>query len=315
MKNYIVYWFVLMSATIFGQATHEAGLVSDNDLYISLKRDQYYTNGIEIFYRRLGAVTTAKRAKTIYEFKMGQYMYNPQTAQPKNIHYHDRPYAGYLFAQAGRNHFYRDESVFKINFQLGTLGPASGAEQLQEGIHKLLGYKKVIGWEYQIQSTLGAQIQLFYSDKLLPKTTNQKIDFNWHAKADLGTIWDGLTTGFTTRITLADPLLPIYNSGLYGAAMNAASQKAGEKKEFYFFITPTVNYQLYDATIQGSLFNDNSPLTYGIKPWRFFAEAGLKYRKNNWNLSYSYIYKSVEPINNAVKSHRYGSIAASYLWN
>jgi hypothetical protein len=42
--------------------------------------------------------------------------------------------------------------------------------------------------------------------------------------------------------------------------------------------------QLYDATIQGSLFSNRSPITFSLVPYRFNGEAGFKYR--NLNLSY-----------------------------
>jgi hypothetical protein len=37
---------------------------------------------------------------------------------------------------------------------------------------------------------------------------------------------------------------------LYAAAAGSS------ESEFYFYIAPSINYQLYDATIQGSLFSN-----------------------------------------------------------
>jgi hypothetical protein len=48
-------------------------------------------------------------------------------------------------------------------------------------------------------------------------------------------------------------------------------------------------------------------------PFRFQGEAGFKYRKNHWNASYSFLYRSKEVDNRANKSYFYGSIAIGYL--
>jgi hypothetical protein len=60
---------------------------------------------------------------------------------------------------------------------------------------------------------------------------------------------------------------------LYAAAAGSS------ESEFYFYIAPSINYQLYDATIQGSLFSNRSPITFSLVPYRFNGEAGFKYRK------------------------------------
>jgi hypothetical protein len=57
---------------------------------------------------------------------------------------------------------------------------------------------------------------------------------------------------------------------LYAAAAGSS------ESEFYFYIAPSINYQLYDATIQ-SLFN-RSPITFSLVPYRFNGEAGFKYK-------------------------------------
>jgi hypothetical protein len=50
-------------------------------------------------------------------------------------------------------------------------------------------------------------------------------------------------------------------------------------EEFYLYIAPSIRYQLYDATIQGSLFNDNSAVTFDLIPIRFNGEVGLNIGK------------------------------------
>lgn len=290
----------------------EIGMTIDNDLFTSTVNDQYYTNGIEIFYRYLNANENPKINKKTTEFRIGQYIYNPHTVEAASISKHDRPFAGYLFAEAGFAKFYQNESVLKWSTQLGVMGPNSFAEDFQKLFHRAFGYKNVQGWNYQIHNGIGIQGSLFYSAKLGPKQTN-KIDFHMQGEANLGSIFTGISVGPLARISLKKTLLPIYDSGLYGASLNSDKTKYKEQSEFYFYINPNVNLQIYDATIQGRLFNDNSPVTYNLVPLRFNGEAGFRYRKDHWNLHYLFVFRSKELHNDRMENYFYGSIGATYL--
>lgn len=294
------------------QRNAEIGLIIDNDLFTSTVNDQYYTNGIEIFYRYLNRNEDPKINKKTTEFRVGQYIYNPHTVEARSISKHDRPFAGYLFAEAGFAKFYQSESVLKLGTQLGVIGPNSQAEGFQKLFHKAFGYKDVEGWNFQIQNGVAVQGSLFYSKKLGPKQID-KIDYHIQGEANLGTVFTGITVGPLARISLKKTLLPIYDSGLYGASLNTDKAKYKEQSEFYFYINPNLNVQVYDATIQGRLFNDNSPVTYNLVPLRFNGEAGFRYRKDHWNLHYLFVFRSKELRNDRMENYFYGSIGATYL--
>ncbi len=302
----------LVTTLALAQRPAEIGLITDNDLYTSLENDQYYTNGLELYYRYLSNYKSENVAKRIYEFRVGQYIYNAQSSKPKDINFHDRPFAGYLFAEAGLNTFYSNENVLKAGVQLGVVGPESMARQVQEGMHNLFGYHKVRGWEYQITTIPAAQANVFYSHKVLRNTFSEKTDFQVTAEVNAGTIWTGATVGITSRVSLSGLLLPMYESSLHGAALDNDPEKYKGRRELYLYFTPMLNYQLYDATIQGSLFNDKSPVTFPLIPFRFNAEAGIKYRRNNWSLSYSFNYRGKELSNIVITGYYYGSINIGY---
>jgi len=284
----------------------EIGLITDNDLYTSSRYDMYYTNGLELFYRFRSNNTNIKVDKEITELKVGQYIYTPRYIDSPNVALVDRPYAGYLFGALGKHFFYKNESVLKINFQLGYVGPNAYGEEVQTSLHNLVGYKEVLGWENQILNTLAVQTHVFLSKKLFNSKTNNKIDFHWRSEANLGTVLTGASTGFLSRIAIKK-LVPVNNSNLYDGAIGS------NESELYFYIAPSINYQLYDATIQGSLFNNNSPITFSLVPFRFNGEAGFKYRKNNLNLSYVFVYRGKELYSKTSSGYFYGSIGVSYL--
>jgi lipid A 3-O-deacylase len=315
-KKFFVALSFLLSALSFGQAkTTETGFITDNDLYTSSKNDMYYTNGLELFYRFLSKNNNEKINKKITEFRIGQYIYNPRFINKAAVTINDRPFTGYLFAQAGRSFFYKSESVLKTNFQLGFMGPNALGRETQESFHHLIGYKEVFGWENQLHNAFAVQAHVMYSKKMFASKHNDFIDLHFQSEANLGTIFDGISTGFLTRIGFRK-LLPIYDSNLHDASVSFQPQY--NIREFYFYAMPSVNYQFYDATIEGSMFSNTSPVTFDLEPLRFNAEFGLKYRHNNFNMSYSFIYRGRElndPHTNTNTGYFYGSIRFGYLLN
>jgi lipid A 3-O-deacylase len=315
-KKSFITLFLLASVFAFGQVkTSEIGFISDNDLYTSSKNDMYYTNGLELFYRFLSKNDNSKINKKITEFRIGQYIYNPRFINETAVDINDRPFTGYLFAEAGRSFLYQSESVLKTNFQLGFMGPNAFGRETQESFHHIIGYKEVFGWENQLHNAFAIQANMMYSKKMFPSKHNDFIDLHFQSEANLGTIFDGVSTGFLTRIGFKK-LLPIYDSNLHDASISFEPQY--NIREFYFYAMPSVNYQFYDATIQGSVFSNTSPITFDLEPLRFNAEFGLKYRHNNFNMSYSFIYRGRElkdPETNTNSGYFYGSIRFGYLLN
>jgi hypothetical protein len=301
----------MITTFVLGQSSiREVGLVTENDLYTSSKNDKYYTNGLELFYRFLIKNNDSKVNKKSIEFNIGQYIYSPKFVNKGAIAVIDRPFAGYLFAGAEKGFFYKNESVFKAGIELGFLGPDSFARETQNKLHEVLSYKPVYGWETQIANGMAIQTHFLFSKKVYSKLNSDKIDFHIHSDVNVGTIFTSISVGFLSRIGFRK-LVPIYDSNLYGASIT--SEIGQPHREFYFYIAPSIKYQMYDATIQGSLFNDNSPVTFNLIPIRFNGEAGLKYRKDNLNLSYAFVYRSKELHNVINTGYFYGSIVVSYL--
>ncbi|OXA82541.1 hypothetical protein SAMN05444397_107139 [Flavobacterium aquidurense] len=313
-KKIVFAFLILTTALSFGQGkTKEFGFITDNDLYTSSKNDMYYTNGLELFFRYLSKKENEKINKKITEFRVGQYIYNPRYINETAVDINDRPFTGYLFAEAGRSFFYNSESVLKTDFQLGFMGPNAFGRETQESFHHLIGYKKVYGWENQLTNAFAVQAHVLYSKKLFPGKHNDFVDLHFQSEANLGTIFDGVSTGFLARIGFKK-LLPVYDSNLHDASVSAQPQF--DVREFYFYAMPSVNYQFYDATIEGSMFSDTSPVTFELEPLRFNAEFGLKYRHNNFNISYSFLYRGRElkdPETNTNSGYFFGSIRLGFL--
>jgi hypothetical protein len=305
---------VYLNTQAYGQTyKNEFGFKSDNDSYLAQGSDRYYTNGLFIHYRR--AVDQSKlrsrREKKIYEITAGQRMYNPISGQSPDPSRHDRPFAGYLFAGAALTWYNAKEELLKAGLELGTTGPHSLAQDAQELLHKTIGFYQIAGWEYQIGNALHANASVQYT-RLIGRSAGGSTDFSFDGYAQAGTIFNAAGAGILFRTGRINQL---FNSATTNAVIaNQSKTKALTEREFFFYAKPELNYIAYDATVEGSLFNDNSPVTYGVKPLLFRQLLGVNYSSRRFTFDFSIIVQS-RALKSRAYAHQYGSVSMYYRFN
>lgn len=315
-KHLFILTFIISLITgncVYGQNNNsynsEFGFTSDNDAYLAMGQDQYYTNGLFVNYRKVmpeHTIHNTRVAKKIWEIKIGQQIYNAKSGYVPGRQFIDRPFAGYLFGSFSRHWLFKNENGLKAELQIGTIGDRSFSKEGQELYHEALGFYEINGWQYQIQDGLGINARVSYLYKI---TQNQKnnIDLSLPASALLGNSFSGLRAGLLFRTGKINPL----NNSM---ATNSNLAHTGRYEgEFYFFLKPELNWIAYDATISGSMLRKKSEneVTFDSKPFVFSQELGLAYAKSRWNLGFSLIFKTKE-IESSAKAHQYGSIKMGY---
>jgi len=316
MKQKILFLSLLLfvSINIFSQRKYskEFSFLNDNDLFISTHQDRYYTNGMFFTYRYLSSKLLKNTEKKIFEIQLGHHMYTPFKATVQQHGDHDRPFAGYLFGNFGVNYFYKNESILKTSLQIGVIGPSAMSKDLQDFIHDIYGYKKAIGWKHQITDALGVNLNIDYIKSL---ANENYLDINWVNKIKIGTIYSNFSTGFYGRIGLK-PLQKIMNSIAFNSNLNNKSTKFNNRIESFIYIKPMFSYVVYDATIQGSFLNKNSPITFEIEPFKFTTEIGIRFTSNRFNFGYAINYhtKKLKSVR-VPKRNFYGTIQLNYQFN
>ena len=307
--------FLFISICTFSQQkfSKEFSFVNDNDLYISVKKDQYYTNGMFFSFRTL-ADHSEKLHKKIYEMQLGHEIYTPYRANVTNIARHDRPFAGYFYGNFGVIRAYKTNTIVKTNIQLGVLGEDAFGEELQDFIHRIYNFRSSNGWDYQIRNTLALNFDFEYI-KVLGKNNSNHSDINFVGKLRLGTIFNELALGFTGRISF-NQIQSISNSIAFNTHLNNNKTSFNREIESFFYYNPSLALIAYDATIQGSLFNNNSPITYIPRAIRFDIEVGYRFTSNRWNFGYAFHFHSnkLQNLRND-KGNYYGRLFFSYLFN
>ena len=130
------------------------------------------------------------------------------------------------------------------------LGPASWGEGLQNSYHKLFGYSRFNGWQYQVQNALGIDLGAAYAQTVLE-------DSSWfklvpQATVNLGTTYTNASIGMYTVIGSFEKNS---HSVLWNAGVSAVSENKHRKSELFMYWYPQIIYQVYNGTVQGGLLN------------------------------------------------------------
>jgi len=311
---YLFLFLSFFSTLIYAQNfKNELGLKSDNDSYLGQGSDRYYTNGLFLNFRH--ALDQQKLPQGIekktYEITLGQKMFNPYSGYAPDPASQDRPFAGYLYAEGAMNWFYSNESILKTSVQVGTTGKNSLAEAGQELLHRVIGFYDLEGWDYQIKNELALNLSAQYT-RLLGRVADNAVEFSFEGYANLGTTFTGAGAGLLFR---TGSLNQLFNSAYTNAVIgNNAKTKALVKREFFFYAKPQLNLVGYDATIQGSLFNNDSPVTFGQKPLVFAQQLGVDYSSQRFTFDFGVIFKTKE-VKSVARAHQWGSISMFYRFD
>jgi len=314
VKYILLLLFISSMASLKAQVyNNEIGLKSDNDSYLMDGRDRYYTNGIFLTYRRAlhPEQLSEKLEKKILEVSVGQKMYSPISGYAPNPLRQDRPFAGYLYVEGGMNWFMKNESVIKATAQVGTVGPNALAQNGQEMLHRAIGFYEPEGWDYQIRNEMAVNLSAQYI-RLLYRPNNNVFDLSFDGYVNAGTTFSGAGAAVVIRAGKINQLF--HTASTFSVIGQASHTKPLVKREFFFYTKPQLNFIAYDATIQGSMYKSNSPVTFDSKPFVFAQQLGLNYSSKRFTADFGMVFKTKE-IKSRAKAHQYGMISLFYRFN
>ena len=236
--------------------------------------DRYYTNGVEIEYHRqqLGNSVLSRLlfdplvdSKPIYSLVLKHEIYTPRNVLG-DPSFNDRPYAGVLLL-GFKGAFYDvdHQYVLSSTIQAGLLGRWAGGQFVQNGIHFLLPASEPIpGWDFQIHQDVLLSYLVDYQKLLLDRG-----DFQIDALAatSLGLPLTDFSGGIRLR----------YGKGV--TFFTPQHLLSVEGMQYNFFAEASARYVVYDATLQGGVFNRGSPHTIEIiNPLLAQVKAGASFR-------------------------------------
>jgi hypothetical protein len=223
----------------------------DNDLYFS--RDRAYSNGIMIGYsKRLSRdfmfVKAHPQEALQLDLQVGHQIYTPGDIDALSTRFFDRPFAGWLFAEAALTKA-TTHKMYRVALEAGVTGNASFAEDIQVWYHRLLGIDKKPSWVDQIPSELMVNIKPQF---VFDKTLRDDFFLNFVSNGSLGTKdifieqFAGVVFGSRNSLSTTSDF------GMIGTSST---------KEFFAFAQAGYRYVIQNSLLEGSLLNDNAAFT------------------------------------------------------
>jgi len=285
----------------------EFTLTTDNDAYLLQKKDAYYTNG---FSFNLRTAKEIKGKRVISSYELGQKIYTPlirKTTGPKDI---DRPYCGYLYLQFMQTHFPANDAVLQYQATLAQVGQASLGEDIQNSYHKMLGYARFTGWQYQVQNALGIDAGIKYAQTLLQDSSLFKFVPVIEASLGMNYTYAGIGTYFCLGAFEKNQQSALWNTRLQKKAV-----KTDRKFELFAYWYPQVLFQGYNVTVQGGLISKGQGAVLADpEPVMFLQHIGLCFANGRFTTNLALVIQSKETTTQT-DSHQYGSVQLSYRFH
>ena len=327
MQKFFLILFLILSLGIKGFAQepdsarvyrHEIQIVSDNDNYLLNLEDGYYTNGFFISYnfinydRNQSNLAKSKRTKTITRFELGQLIYNPHDYDSYANGNVDRPFAGYLFVKAQQSRFFENENLMQYGISAGVIGQSSFARQVQTVYHHFLGIHHLEGWETQVNNSASINFNLDYVHHLVGNSPGRIFDVSAIGKINAGTSFDNAVGGLVFRLGKFERN---DRSAYWNSRLDKSRGHYAKKSELFIFIQPELEYQFYNATLEGGIYRkEKGPVTSSPMPWVYTNHIGFCYAKNKIGFSFAYVHESREA-RTMIANDDYATLSFSFRFN
>jgi lipid A 3-O-deacylase len=262
---------VLMQA---GNTSHEVFFTAtwDNDLLDYT--DHYFTNGIgfELFHPVISASPLArllpglKYSINYYGLSFIQNMYTPLKLNRPEVLVGDRPFASYLVLGHQRISLSPEKHRrLQTEISIGVIGPGALGNFAQDMIHT----EAPTGWQYQVRNDFVLNYSMRYDHGLY---NGKSLKIAAVGGGQAGTLYDNIMGGLFLQVGRANDR--------YGSIFQTSGpQKPYRKRICYYFSLDVINKViLYDATLEGGMFNDESVYTIEsdqVKRYVFTGKAGF----------------------------------------
>ena len=341
-KNIVQTWIIRISLSVIlvlilvdsSLATEEGNIISlqvENDFF-GERTDRHFTHGTRLVYITKPLKWMTEAANRIPWFFMepdsaisndalrargslslGQNIYTPEDISADQLILTDRPYAGWLYLGFGVVTEKGSSRYDQLKLEIGLVGPASQAEEVQTFFHSLWGMTIPRGWDHQIKNEPG--INLYYEQvrRLAKKRliSGFEIDLLPHFGGSLGNVFTYGACGITAR--LGRNLENDFGPPRIRPSLPGGGFFQQEKKlNWYLFIGAEGRLVLRNIFLDGNTFRDS----HSVKKEMFMGDiqAGISMQINRFRLSYTRIFRGRE-FEEQNKGDVFGSISLSYQFH
>ncbi|MDA8547568.1 lipid A deacylase LpxR family protein [Flavobacteriaceae bacterium] len=297
MKNSLFLKLIVLFISFnFCYSQNQINLDVDNDLYFD-SRDMYYSSGIFVSFSSLKNTDD----KIFFNhFKIGQLIYTPSSRYEINPNLYDYPYSGYLFLELSKQKQISKNSSFTLGGNIGITGDASLAKGMQNLYHDLVLDLPNLAWNSQMPQEFQINLlaNFFKGFKI-----EENINITSKLYSKIGTYQ--IMTGINFGLLIGDLSWTGFSDNLINNSKNKLSFYLGTHQEYYF----------HDYKLEGSLFNEDAPLTMTSNKYRNTLEVGLKKKFKNLQILTTFNSMSKDTEKQRTSRHPFLKISLSYQLN
>lgn len=275
-----------------------ASLQLENDA--PMEHDRHYTNGIRMAWltppldpsaaRRWAATLlpfTAESATIRFDFALGQSLFTPTNLQTANPDPTDRPYAAWLYLNAGllaETATERDQ----LYLGLGLVGPSALGHEVQDLFHE----RDALGWRHQLRGEPTLELQYQHTWRIWRRDAGS-IAFDVLPKAGfaVGTAHVFANAGLMVRAgyNLPDDFGPsLADPGLLGSTPFGSA----DGFSFYIFAAADGRAVAHNMFLDGGTFRDGPSVD--SRSFVGDGQFGFVAQWDGVRLTASYVFRSDE---------------------
>jgi lipid A 3-O-deacylase len=323
---------VIAAATVgaarAGDPSWIGSVIEEDDYWAPDNRDRHYTHGI-----RFGATSgdvedpywqapfhwlplfpqTGETTRR-YELMLGQNMYTPENTTLTNPDPRDRPYAGWLYGGAALMQDTDTRQFDRYALRLGTIGPSSLAGQLQTRWHLLIAVARPAGWHAQLHDEPSLDLYRERKWRIYTLLEGMSPGLGWdvlpQASLRVGNVYDYVAAGAMIRFgrnLLVDYGPAHIDENLGASYVNPSNGDGGWG--WYVFVGTEGRLVGRNIFLDGNSFQRSPSVHKEVAVGD--AEAGIAIVSGHFRLSYTYVYRSNEFINQDHPDH-YGSFNVTF---
>jgi hypothetical protein len=302
------------------QDTASIWTIQDENASISTASltDRYYVNGLKLGWispttavpdaiASLGHVLWGDGVQRV-GINLTQYIYTPADTEAVIPPPGDRPYAGVLMANFSLLSD-TDTSRSTVMAGIGVVGPWALAEQVQNGIHDLIGQKRNNGWGTQLKNEPALQLM---SDRVWRLNTGTVGGLETQAlpalQAGLGNVRIYAMAGLTMRIGQGldeDYGVPRIPPGMSGGDAFIRTRNFA----WYVFAGADGQAVAHDITLNGNMWHDSPSVS--LVPFVGEFQGGLALLYHGVRVTFSEVAQTAEFRHQKGGLHQFGSLSLS----
>lgn len=285
--------------------------------------DQWYSNGFRLGWTSPENALPAAAAyidsafadwfgpaNTRWGFSLSQHIYTPIDKSIPNPDPRDHMYAGYLYGTFSLERRSWN-TLDRFEAQLGVVGPAAGAEQVQNLIHDVLKNGHGKGWAYQLKNepAVNLNAERIWRIPVFMGPYGFGLDFLPSASVMLGNVRTAVFGG--GRVRIGQGLDRDFGPARIRPAVGDGGPPVGDGFGWYVFAGGGASAVARDIFIDGNTFTASRRLTR--EPLVADLEAGFAFIYNGYRFAYTQVWRTREFVGQE-RPFTYGSVGMNFAF-